>query len=95
MAEKVGMIQAVNAHNFYLDTIYKTGLLGLLLLAISFLYSLYWLKKIENQKLRYFLEAFLGIFMFMSQFEAYNIKFIFFMLTFITMYGYSRKNNPK
>ena len=87
MAEKIGMIQAVNAHNLYLDLVYKTGLSGFLLIAFLFVLTCSKIRKIEDPKIRYFLEAFIGIFMFMSQFEAYSIKFIFFMLVFLYMYG--------
>lgn len=87
MAEKIGMVQAVNAHNLYLDIWFKTGLVGFSIIALLFCICCSKLRKQDKAEVRYFLEAFLGILMLMSQFEAYSIKFIFFVLVFISAYA--------
>lgn len=87
MAEKVGMLQAVNAHNLYLDILYKTGLLGISAMMLSFLYMIYCIHKIQDSKIKNFVEAFIGILMLLCQFEAYNIKFIFFVMILFTVYA--------
>lgn len=84
---KLSPVQAVQAHNLYLDILYKNGVLGFICIAFIFILLLYRLKKMEDQNVRYYLEAFLGIFMLMCQFEAYSIKFVFFMLIFIYIYA--------
>lgn len=69
-----------------LDLLYKTGFLGFIILSIPFFIFLNNLKKINNIKIRYSLEAFCGILLLMSQFEAYNLKFILFIFTILYMY---------
>jgi len=89
--EKLKPVQAVHAHNLYLDILYKNGLIGFILIAILFFLLTVYKKKLKDQHVRYFLEAFLGIFMLMCQFEAYSIKFVFFMLIFLSMYAYENQ----
>ncbi|MCB6608389.1 O-antigen ligase family protein [[Clostridium] symbiosum] len=91
--EKLSPVQAVHAHNIYLDILYKNGVLGFLCIVFIFFLLINKLKKVESQQMRYYLEAFLGIFMLMCQFEAYSIKFLFFMLVFI--YIYASENQKK
>ena len=86
ITNKLGFIQATSAHNLMLDLLYKTGFLGFIILSIPFFIFLNNLKKINNIKIRYFLEAFCGILLLMSQFEAYNLKFILFIFTILYMY---------
>lgn len=86
ITNKLGFIQATSAHNLMLDLLYKTGFLGFIILSIPFFIFLNNLKKINNIKIRYSLEAFCGILLLMSQFEAYNLKFILFIFTILYMY---------
>lgn len=86
MTEKLG-IAASHAHNLYLDILYKTGAAGFLIVCLCFFMMTSKLRKMRDEKVRYFLEAFLGIFMLMSQFEAYSIKFVFFMMMLIVLFA--------
>lgn len=87
MAEKIAVVTAAHAHNLYLDIWFKTGLVGFSIIALLFCICCSKLRKLDKAEVRYFLEAFLGILMLMSQFEAYSIKFIFFVLVFISAYA--------
>jgi len=94
--EKSGDMQVYHAHNLYLNTLFTTGILGFWALLVMFLYVSHQVKKITNAKSRYFIEAIIGILMFMSQFEAYNIKFIFFLLMLFCLYAeYDRTVQPR
>ena len=94
--EKSGDMQVYHAHNLYLNTLFTTGILGFWALLVMFLYVSHQVKKITNAKSRYFIAAIIGILMFMSQFEAYNIKFIFFLLMLFCLYAeYDRTVQPR
>ena len=93
MFEKLTPIHAVQSHNLYLEILYKNGLIGFAVIAVLLFLMLYKLKRIEDQNTRFFIEAYLGVFMLMSQFEAYSIKFVFFMIVFL--YFYSSRNQQK
>ena len=93
MFEKLTPIHAVHAHNLYLDILYKNGLVGFAVIAVLLFLMLYKLKRMEDQNTRFLIEAYLGVFMLMSQFEAYSIKFVFFMIVFL--YFYSSRNQQK
>lgn len=92
IAEKIGIIDAVNIHNLYLDILYDSGLIGFCFIAIFFIILLRGLKQLKDNKVRYFVEALLGILMLMCQFEAYNIKFIFFIIVFLNLYACRKEN---
>lgn len=84
MLQEVG---GLSAHNLYLDTIYQTGLVGFGLLVGFFVYISSCMRKLDSQDLKDFLSVCIGVFMLMAQFEAYSMRFILFMFTFISMYS--------
>ena len=84
MLQEVG---GLSSHNIYLDIIYQTGLVGFGWIIGLFLYACSWIRKIDDKNLTDFLSICVGVFMLMSQFEASSIRFVFFMLTFISIYS--------
>lgn len=84
MLQEVG---GLSSHNIYLDIIYQTGLVGFGWIIGLFLYACSWIRKIDDKNLTDFLSVCVGVFMLMSQFEASSIRFVFFMLTFISIYS--------
>lgn len=80
IAARIGMVQAVNAHNLYLNILLTTGIIGFIIFVVMFCYTAHKVSTIKNLQIRYFIEAVIGIFMFMSQFETYNIKLVFFLM---------------
>lgn len=79
-------VQAVHCHNLYLNILYQNGIIGLFIIFLILIIVLNRLKYLNNSKVRYFLEAYIGIFMLRRQFEAENIKVEFFMFIFIFLY---------
>ena len=88
LSEKLNLYDKMSfvAHNLVIDVLYKSGLGGFIVFSMLFLLLLQKVKRLNDTKIRYFLEAFLGIFLLMSQFEAYNIKPIFIILTILYFY---------
>lgn len=86
IAEKIGLIQAVNAHNLYLNIWLTAGGIGILIFMLILFYTAHKITKIKNNNIRYFLEMILGTILFMAQFEAYTIKFFFFLMMLLCLY---------
>lgn len=82
-----------HAHNIYLNVTFQTGLIGLVLFFLIFLVAVTHFREIEKKKVRYAFEAFLGVLMLMSQFEAYNME-LYYLIAFI-MYLYATKDGGK
>lgn len=87
MTQKIGLTHAVHAHNLYLNILLTLGIGGMLLFIIIFLHTAYRISLIKDKKVRYFMENVLGILMFMSQFEAYSMKFVFSIMTLFCLYA--------
>lgn len=87
IAERIGMVQAINAHNLYLNILLILGVGGVIITVIMYAYTVYCLNKIVNEKVRYFLETILGVLMFMAQFEAYSMKFILYLMMLFCLYA--------
>lgn len=90
LSEKLNLYDKMSfvahTHNLVIDVLYKSGLGGFIVFSMLFLLLLQKVKRLNDTKIRYFLEAFLSIFLLMSQFEAYNIKPIFIILTILYFY---------
>ncbi len=85
---------AIHCHNLYLNILYQYGIVGLIVIAVIFIIVLHELQRLKNDRIRYFLEAYIGIFMLRGQFEAENIKFEFFMFLFLYLYCRKHGSGP-
>lgn len=79
-----------NAHNIILNVVFQTGMIGLIAVIALLVVVVNCLTAIQNDRIRYFFEALLGVLLLMSQFEAYSQELYF--LVFGVIYFYADMN---